>query len=822
MITIRASDYGIEVERKAKLLEDISSISRDYSYSFEMPNTQENRSLLGIKVINSLAFWNTTIPAQVVNDSGATMYTGYVQIEGEDKQNIRLSFYSGNTDWFNLLNVNLLDLNYSRLNKDWTSANIVSSWSQNSGIVFPFVNRGGLLTRKSPNYYIDDFQPFLYVKDAINVIMANYGIKMSGDLLNDPVYNSLITTNNSFQGIQRRVNQQKVKAGNSSNQVITKGVETKINFTNVSTPYFNSPQNNFNTTNSQYVFSESARRFTVKVNLNFGNNNFPYKVFIRIFYNTSLMHEVSYLVNSRLTAAFTVNSFDFNKSTLYSGAAAGGTIEVRVFWGGPSTTLSVFENSFIEVQPTKFYMIEATQCLPDMKARDFVKQVFSLFNVVSAYNAETKTLEVKKMDSVIKEEPIDISEYIQRDSIEYFEFIQNYAQNNYLRYQDQTFEEVNRYNISDRVPYGHGRIKVLNDFIDESSDLLNVDFIAAWQQEVDFLGSLPRLEYVEMVETDDTREVTSVTDNGGTARFNFTGAGVGLYMVRVSNSSVESYNGDYNSNINISGYTELEGVLFDGNATCKITVLDWEDKDNDDQTILIHKPSVPLSDIGYGGTIEGPNGVDYSTVGIAFFHYPDRGTRFSRFNGVGLPFDSIDGFQKGLTESYWRSAQRLITNGILLKYTAFLPETVFNSIDFLRPVRIVTEQDNMIYLVNRITGYKGSEYPCEMELINIQNVSLDALTEAAQVEPEPPPPDPVPELRYYIADIYECGTCTLLLTGQIVEATSVSPLALNRWYATGTEVAFIYNTTGSGPSAYTVIDNSFYASCAIVPCLAPP
>jgi hypothetical protein len=821
MIRLVASDYGIDIERQAKLLEDISSINGDYSYSFELPNTQENRQLLGIKTVNSTAYWNTTIPAELTNEGGQALYSGFLQIESETRDNISVSFYSGNTDWFNILNVNLLDLNYAQLEKDWTTANIVSSWSQDNGIVFPVVNRGGLLTRKSPNYYIDDFQPFLYVKDAIRVIFANFGIKLEGDLLNDPLYNSLITTNNSAKGAQRRVDEQKVKAGKPSSQSITKSSETKITFTDTDEPYFNSPQANWSTANSQYTFTESVRRFNVDVNIKLSNNNAAFLTYVRLYYNSTLVHEIRTFQLSPNVISFNIGSNEFNKAVLYGGAGVGDTLEVRLIWYGLSTTLNVLADSFFSVTPTKFYKTEATQCLPDKKASEFVRDVFAIFNPIVSYDAKRKVLTVKKLDSVIREEPVDISEHVQRDSIEYLEYIQNYSQNNLLVYQDQTFEEINKYNIFDRIPYGQGNIPVINDFLDKENELLSVDFIATWQQDVDFLGSLPRLEYVDMVETNDTRSVTSVTDNGGTARFNFSGAGVGVQLVRVSNSSVDSYNGDYKSNLNTSGYTELEGVLFDGNATCTITVLDWEDKDNDDQCILINKPSVKLTDIGYGGTIEAPNGSDVSTIALAYFYYPDRGTRFSRFRGVGLPFNSVDNNQQGLIDAYWQSAERLLSNGIMVRYTAFLPELLFRKLDFLRPVRIVTPEENMIYLVNRITGYKGSSYPCELELVNIQNVQLATIVQTSSEEPPAPPPDPVEVTRYYLADLYECSTCNLLLTGQVVEATSVKQLTLNRWYATGNESVYIYALAMSGPPDYVLINNLQYPNCFTVPCIAP-
>ena len=78
-------DGGVEIERQVKLLEDISSINGDFSYSFSIPNTAKNRALLGIRSLNSTAFWNSKIETEILNNSGVPIYKGYLQIEGQDK-----------------------------------------------------------------------------------------------------------------------------------------------------------------------------------------------------------------------------------------------------------------------------------------------------------------------------------------------------------------------------------------------------------------------------------------------------------------------------------------------------------------------------------------------------------------------------------------------------------------------------------------------------------------------------------------------------------------------------------------------------------------
>src|SRR5690606_29340405 len=112
-------------------------------------------------------------------------------------ETIDCSFFSGNTNWMEELDVPMLELNMAQYDVPLDTSSITASWLNNSGVVFPLVEKGNLTNRKSRYMFDGDFHPFIHVKDVFKAITSNTGIKFAGDLLKDSRFNSLITSNNS-------------------------------------------------------------------------------------------------------------------------------------------------------------------------------------------------------------------------------------------------------------------------------------------------------------------------------------------------------------------------------------------------------------------------------------------------------------------------------------------------------------------------------------------------------------------------------------------------------------------------------------------------
>jgi len=61
----------------------------------------------------------------------------------------------------------------------------------------------------------------------------------------------------------------------------------------------------------------------------------------------------------------------------------------------------------------------------------------------------------------------------------------------------------------------------------------------------------------------------------------------------------------------------------------------------------------------------------------------------------------------------------MINDPVKLFCQANIPYNVFLNLNFLRPITIKTLETSNLYYLNRISGYKGSEEQCTLELIKL-------------------------------------------------------------------------------------------------------
>src|SRR5688500_16206190 len=163
-------DDLIEVEKQIKLFEDISTTDGDFSYSFELQKTLNNTKLLGNPFpdnINKPVYQK--IPAKLLSDSGAETYDGYLRVQ-KVTEVYECSFFAGNNNWFTEITGLLTDLDLSMYDIEQTEYNVINSWSQTEGLVFPLLDNGSLFTRSYNEIKIEDLVAAFYVKTIFNKI----------------------------------------------------------------------------------------------------------------------------------------------------------------------------------------------------------------------------------------------------------------------------------------------------------------------------------------------------------------------------------------------------------------------------------------------------------------------------------------------------------------------------------------------------------------------------------------------------------------------------------------------------------------------------
>lgn len=705
-----------------------------FSYSFTIPDTSYNRKILGILNINSNEEISLVENVSITTNSGIVLYKGYILID--DPLNIECSFFSDNNNFFasikgNVSDVICLEQYDTELNED----NIVNSWTASSGIVFPLVDRGGLYLRKDAFMKLrirvgrrdqNDWQPFIFVKDVVKCILQNSGLKISGDLISDTNYINLITTNSSPAITNKKIKMQEFYVGTETVQTIPNGSANavKINFDLTDSPFYNSQLGNFSVSNSRWTLTYDTRSTltfngllsddTHQVTWEFRRNN------VNIF---------SVFTNGNTVVGF-------NSDTAFKNYDQPGDYLELWAYVDPSTAGSVdliSGNFSAEVFTTN--TIFAQSLIPSMSSRQFISNVFKLFNVIADYDPFSKTIITRLVKNIKQSEEQDLSDYLHRVvSIRNTELISEYAQSNILKYGELDSDVVDKYNQDNEIPFGGGELTINNSTLEDVNDLIELDFKAPYVYRNDAFGLyLIRLDFVNYGVPDtvnDPEDVTSVTNSGGLAQFNSALGGVKFH----NNYFIEDATGTFTI---ISGGDD--GIQ--GNSN------DFKEADGDNQIIALNfkATSLPksfrftglfdasltglwpiyrlenMTNPNYNGDWERndfPSAVRTS-ASVAVFAKAQNGSELDSMR-QGLSFGEIQGTDSlTLKETYYSDLQKILNDPVKPIVEMLLPENVFNSLSFLSPVRIRSEKVNGSFLVNKLTGYSDSVTPCTFELIKL-------------------------------------------------------------------------------------------------------
>lgn len=713
----------IDIDRKVKLFEEINTADGDVSYTFELPPTNHNLNTLGILDLNQKPKQlYQEIKADLVNDSGITLYKGTLKIEGKDKKKIEATFYSGNSEWISAITGSLKDLDFSEFDLDFSLADVEGTFDNTNGLLFPIFDKGKLSERISPSLVFDervgenlylnnDFHPFLPIKNILPKVFANAGLKISGSLLNDYVYNNLVTTNNSGNS-QEQLEARSSFVGKTSTQSVSSGSFSKITWIDNVDPYYDGDENNFDTGNSRFVADvPMIVHVTFMLDFNIGSSSQRYDVEIRQN-GVNVFDVVSYAEG--LPSGGGIHELD-----------AGDYLEV--FAKPFTSTATCLVGSFFKIDVTKIKKYFAVNYVPDFSNIDFVKNIFKIFNVVSTYNPYSKTVNLELFRNIKNKQPQDLSQYMDGEpTTDYYEFIEEYGKKNKFSYSEASLEEIETYNETNVTPYGGGSIDLDNTYLQEEQDIVELDFTAPFQYINNAFGmSLLKLNYLGDEETQED-EITSVTDSSGIARFNFSGvppfsSDVGD-LIRIKETSTGVYIGTGVISVSGIGFFELAGVPFQDTCTGTFVKINYTENSNADPILALNFSNTDVSVISnsQAQVYVNENGRT-NPVSYAYFFRHSQGNDADGLKH-GLSFGDIVGngfYQQNLIEQFYRTLDDVLNDPVKLYQNFLLPESVFKELDFTRPVRLKSKDANGLFYLNKISSYKVSYKPCTLELIKM-------------------------------------------------------------------------------------------------------
>lgn len=700
----------VEVDRKAKLFDELDKVNGDVSFEFQIQLTQHNRKALNFPFPDSSSKTVYRINnADLFNEEGQLISSGYIKPERPVNNTLYCSFWGGNNNWFAMITGNMTDMNLSDYDLDQTPATIVDSWEDTEGIVFPLIDTGALSTRSFANTKVEDFTPTFYVKTLFFEIFQQAGLKLSGELLHDWVYNNLIIASNGRS--QDEVNNRSSFVLKNTPQVLT-GSQVLVTWDDDFTfPYFDGSQNNFNLSNgySPDIKMSVQVDLTMNFDLNQDTPPIPATAGIGIYIDGVLRDSF---------AVFDQNPV-FTRSLRYSLNPAD-DISIQVAAGPASSgTLTM---ATIKITPIFLYKAFAVAAVPKWTKQQFVSQVLSIFNIIPAYDPYTKTVTFNLFDKLKNKEPIDISEHVRSIETDYVEFISDYAQNNTFNYQETDIDNLAQYNISTFFQYGTGIIPANNDFLEDTKTVLESDFASPISYvNGAFQMSMERIPFVELDE-DLSTTISSVSDSSGLAELSISDDifEVGD-LVRITDSN-EAYNGDWVVSSVSAGSILCVGLVYTVNATGTVTRMLHSFTTEDNVYLFLNVPDYPLIDAAAVSQFYLDEDLAGSTVAIAYFSLLNQNKPINEQYKQSLSFGPIDNplfYQRTILDTYWATFSRILNDPVGCKAEVNLPWIVHNKIDFLRPLMVKTLDTTNLYYCTLERGYRNSYTPCELQMIKL-------------------------------------------------------------------------------------------------------
>jgi hypothetical protein len=696
----------VDVEKQIKLFEEIATTDGDFSYSFELPRTINNVRILGNPMPDNISKQvYQRIPAMLLSNGGAETFKGYIRVERLTNV-IECSFFAGNNNWFGMLSGDLSDIDWSEFDTDVTESVFAAAIFNTEGIVFPLVDNGLLSTRGTTQLKIEDFVPAIYAKTVFKKVFGAHGIKIQGELLEDPNFNARITlrSGKDQEAIDARSTFARTYNSPNPDDFTFRVIQFTDDFTY---PYRDGSANNFNTSTYRYT-ADLKMRVKVKAQVFDPISTLPGITNIAIYKN-GVEHKLVLIYNTSVYPGVIEDVILLE---------AGDYLDIRIATNTTVQSSDPITHAEFTVTPLYIYHAFGESIVPDWTQQQYVSAILQRFNVLAHYESGSKTLTFNLFEKIKSKTPIDISEHISSTEVDYTEFVSEYAKKSYLvdntTDQDEDFRKMN-------LPvsaYSKGVIEIDNDFLEDSKDVLTSEFTApiTYNNPI-FDMSIEKTDLIKF-EEEIKVDFTGVTEGTlGRARFAVEDGIFALSdMVRIENSIEPSYNGDWMVFSIGTGWIEVSGAGFVDDSTGEVSKMNFVSNESTSVFILHHIPLYQVTNFSNMASFK-LEATDYNYLSLAYYNLINLGRQINRDFIYSVSFGSED--QISAVDQYFHLTERMLNDPVKLFCTATLPYYLFTQMDFLSPVTIRTNETQNLYYINRITGYKEEYLPCTLELIKI-------------------------------------------------------------------------------------------------------
>lgn len=483
MVSIRINETGEYLDLNREFvgltfqifdISTLGTVQGTFSNDFRIPDTAHNRAALGNatqkNVYNSTYKVNQKIPASCFQNN-IEISKGFIQINEKEDKEIDITFWGDNIDVFELLRgKKLRDASLTYLRHTYTGANVVASFNNTSGYIYPVIDYG-LFTSVTPMAITSgQIYPAIFVPDIMTAIFKDIGFKIDGTMLDRALYKkSTVPFVNNFFGYSKEYVYSKNFEVRSDYFNIAAGATIKDNFT-IKTASTTVTSALFDLTSDRYTADDD---YQISLNYNFSSaafqrDNGPV---------TSVPFPTLYIkVNGILVATSSVT-----RAVVDITLAAGDYVEFEVKNNHSGTVR--FQGTALGGVSQQFVtgsVIYPETILPDMDQVDFVKWAISRFAGVLSVDLYNKTFYFNQFND-LKNNPVDDwsdkLDLSKKAITNYGTVLSGYGTTNLMLYSvDDNDKQQTLYNVDNDVPYGGGRFEIDNDFLGDEKTIFETPF----------------------------------------------------------------------------------------------------------------------------------------------------------------------------------------------------------------------------------------------------------------------------------------------------------------------------------------------------------
>lgn len=454
----------IPITKQVNNIAELKDRQADFTTDFKIPATRKNRLIL--ESANLLSS-NTFVPyvknsCTYVEDGIELISDGYIVILSHEKGYFNAAAYSGNADFFKLLDkLKLNNLNLSDLDHVWTlnpDLFIGNVYPDLKYFIFEPSNTGDLLGISSIKF--EYLRPFISCKRLFKQIIEDKGYTLTGDYdvidewLLCPSLKADFSVYNSTAKINNQIN---------SNGFVTFSPNaSNFNIINDNQQYFKI--NNTTTNIKFYRFGKYRIKYIGKL---------IFKDCERIDFFFGLSNVIASNSNANIVQDFNIEyEIDIDNSNIDNLFQVWALLQNYTVL--PSYTMYDFnvKIDLIESDLTYNDKLNVASILPDIEQTKFLKSVANQYGLVFETDSQKREVNVWQFNQLINNLPLaeDWSKYVSEDLQVLSYRIGDYAQSNLMKYKETEGTPLG---------YGDGALILNNQTLETSKELFTLDFSAS-------------------------------------------------------------------------------------------------------------------------------------------------------------------------------------------------------------------------------------------------------------------------------------------------------------------------------------------------------